>query len=239
MSRPYLPVDSPKIRELRRRLQKPYEAEALEAWLFHRRISIYITNVILPLRSVRPNHITLLALFIAVAGTLGIWFVADPYQAVLALVIYHLAYLLDVIDGELARARKQYSRRGVWADRVLSEAMSALAVSAGLLVWLDHLPVWAGGFILLPLALRSGARAAFEQLSPSEKGSPMRAAKQRSLALNLLSLASSPGGFILWLFAGQLLRAPQVALVFGVSFLWMSTIYQMLFFWRTLGEGEP
>ena len=232
--RPGLPFDSEEIRELRYLAQKPYAQEALEAWLFHRRISIYISRALLGLQWITPNLVTFLGLILASSGAFITWLLQAENSVWAGLVFYHLAYLLDVVDGELARLKDLRSDEGIWLDRLLAEAMNAIVLMAA---WkyamLAGMPLVVP-VILLALGLRTAGRSGYEQLRTSSRGAPMAGVKRKSYIVNLLSMLSSPGGLLLWLALGELTGFRSLFLTVGVFLFLLSSIYQLLYYWKSL-----
>jgi phosphatidylglycerophosphate synthase len=114
-------TSTPSIAELRAVTQPPsvIGRASGEHWagrLYLRRLSPYITRRLLPTR-VTPNAVTTLMILVGVAaavllGLRGVVF------AVLAVVLVHGQILLDCIDGELARWRRQFSPAGIYLDRL-------------------------------------------------------------------------------------------------------------------------
>ncbi|MEU8135412.1 CDP-alcohol phosphatidyltransferase family protein [Streptodolium elevatio] len=99
--------------------------------LYMRRISVRITRVLVGTR-ISPNQLTYLMILagIAAGASLMLPGLAGPVVAVVLVQVY---LLLDCVDGEVARWRRQTSVTGVYLDRVghyLSEA--ALLTGAGL-----------------------------------------------------------------------------------------------------------
>jgi len=232
--RPELPFDPKHIKKMRRELQKPYDKEAMEAWLFHRRISIYITNFLIPYEYITPNNLTLIAILLGIFGTFSIWVTPEYARIWIVLIFYNLAYLLDTVDGELARARKQFSDVGIWLDAILSAVLGVLSTAAGLsymldLNWKHLIPV-----ILLPIPIRFSARSKYEFLRPTTQGAPLSDIKTKNWSLSLLSMMSTPGGFLIWLALGEVLKAKAIMLTIGLLLLWLSTLYQIYRFWVEL-----
>lgn len=84
--------------------------------LFHRRVSIYLTWLIIPWR-ITPNGVTWI--FIAsgpiAAACLLIPGVIGP---ILTVLLIQVQGILDCCDGELARWRRKFSPAGIFLDRV-------------------------------------------------------------------------------------------------------------------------
>ncbi|MFE3324361.1 CDP-alcohol phosphatidyltransferase family protein [Streptomyces sp. NPDC059176] len=84
--------------------------------LYMREVSLRITRVLVTTR-VTPNQLTYL---MTLAGVLALPALLIPgvWGAVLGVVMVQLYLLLDCVDGEVARWKKQYSLSGVYLDRV-------------------------------------------------------------------------------------------------------------------------
>ncbi|NPA71651.1 MAG: hypothetical protein GXO35_02355 [Gammaproteobacteria bacterium] len=125
---PRLPFESDKLLRLRSMLQKPLEDESCEAFYFHRRVSIYITiflNRMWP--NLTPNSVTRFGTMFSLFSSVAIALMANAWQAALwGLISYHIAYFADLIDGELARIKRQFSKNAKILDRVQDYALLAL-----------------------------------------------------------------------------------------------------------------
>jgi phosphatidylglycerophosphate synthase len=110
--------------------------------LYMREISLRITRVLVGTK-VTPNQLTYL---MTLAGVLALPALLVPgiWGAVLAVVMVQLYLLLDCVDGEVARWKKQYSLSGVYLDRVGAYLCDA-AVLVGL--GLRASDLWGGGRI--------------------------------------------------------------------------------------------
>ncbi|MFJ6217130.1 CDP-alcohol phosphatidyltransferase family protein [Streptomyces sp. NPDC092296] len=99
--------------------------------IYMRSISLRITRLVVNTR-VTPNSLTYLMMLTGIAAGAGL-LVPGVAGAVLGAVLIQLYLLLDCVDGEVARWRRQTSVTGVYLDRVghyLAEA--ALLTGAGL-----------------------------------------------------------------------------------------------------------
>ncbi len=94
--------------------------------------------------SVTPNHVTLVTLLLALAGT-GLLAVGEPTLANWGAGIFVLARFLDHFDGELARQKGMASRFGYYFDYVAG-ALSYGALFLGIGIGLRHGPL--GGWAL-------------------------------------------------------------------------------------------
>ena len=71
---------------------------------------------------VTPNHLTFAAIFFGIGGSLALS-LGEPHFTAAALLFY-LKDLLDSADGQLARAKKLFSRRGRFLDSIGDFAVS-------------------------------------------------------------------------------------------------------------------
>ncbi|MFD7611548.1 CDP-alcohol phosphatidyltransferase family protein [Streptomyces sp. NPDC059828] len=110
--------------------------------LYMREISLRITRLLVTTK-VTPNQLTYL---MTLAGVLALPALLVPgiWGAVLGVVMVQLYLLLDCVDGEVARWKKQYSLSGVYLDRV-----GAYLCDAAVLVGfgLRAADLWSGGGI--------------------------------------------------------------------------------------------
>ncbi len=74
-----------------------------------------ITFAVFPTR-ITPNHLTILAIALGLAG--GVFVAVPATQYSLAAVCFYLKDLLDSADGQLARAKQLFSRRGRFLDSI-------------------------------------------------------------------------------------------------------------------------
>jgi phosphatidylglycerophosphate synthase len=124
------------------------------AWYrMHRRLSIGITLLLLP-TGVRPTHITLAMMGIWLAGAA---LVAAPVIGfnVVGFELLYLAFLLDKVDGELARLLNASSGRGILLDRIHHRVIEPTLFLA--MAWHDyaargHVGVLIAGFATAMLA---------------------------------------------------------------------------------------
>src|SRR6267142_1586224 len=86
------------------------------AWYsVHRRISIYLTWAMLKL-GLEANQVSGLMMVLGVAGALLVA-TPSPLGNALGFVLFYAAFLLDKVDGEMARLRRAPSARGILLDR--------------------------------------------------------------------------------------------------------------------------
>ena len=109
-------------------------ADGIVAKLLNRRISLPITRLIAN-TPIHPNQVTLIALACALAG--GAVISRGGYLAgIVGMLLVELGSIVDGIDGELARLRFQFSRKGQWLDTVVDD-LGNIAYTSGVTVSLD------------------------------------------------------------------------------------------------------
>lgn len=103
------------IKELRRICQKPViKLNTFYPRMVSRRISIYITKLFL-YTNVSANNVTLLMILVGIIAS--IFFGFDQYiYSLLGALFLQFWFILDHVDGEIARYRKQSSIKGVFMD---------------------------------------------------------------------------------------------------------------------------
>jgi len=126
----------PSIKELRKICQPPEisacENEPWYASLFIRKISIYLTKLILiiPL-NISANQITLLRVLFNLAGA---FFLAtgESWYLIAGALILQGAMILDCVDGEIARYRKTNNLLGGYAERIGDSYITNPSIFMGL-----------------------------------------------------------------------------------------------------------
>lgn len=119
------------VREIRALFQKPFHQEEPYAWLVTRRMSVLLTYF-LQRTTIRPNAVTASALAIGVISG-GLLISASPGLQILAVVGIQLWYVLDCVDGELARLTRQFSNLGIFLDYLMHYLVDA-AVLTGIAI---------------------------------------------------------------------------------------------------------
>ena len=85
-------------------------------WKVARKASIYLTKLCL-YTPVTGNQVTFLMTLVGIGS--GCLFFFDNYWCSIAgALLVHFSFILDRVDGEVARHRKQTSRRGLFLDRM-------------------------------------------------------------------------------------------------------------------------
>lgn len=131
--------DTKEITRLREKSQAYSSKEDLWSWYVLRRLSIFVTILFMKLR-LSPNSISWMsALFVVFSG---FWLLqATPISFILAFFCYNIGYLLDCVDGEVARLTGKTSKKGYFIDLLIQGATLPvfLAMPFALLVLWDRL----------------------------------------------------------------------------------------------------
>ena len=87
------------------------------ATFFARRVSIYITWLIVRYTNISANQVTIWQLISSLIG-IGLLCFANTWIAFVGVLLLHLGYVFDNVDGEVARYRKSQSINGMFLDFV-------------------------------------------------------------------------------------------------------------------------
>lgn len=106
----------PPISELREITQKAKKNRHEWNYIIHRKISIYITWLLLH-SPISANQVTLLSIFLGVCGFIWI-LVINRDLKIIGFLLFYLYFYLDKVDGEIARYYKQESIKGICLDYI-------------------------------------------------------------------------------------------------------------------------
>ncbi len=144
-----------------------------------------------------PNALTLFRIFL-----LPVFLIAVIYNRVgIALILFLLAAVTDLLDGLLARRLRQETKLGLYLDPVadkllMTVAFVALTVKGWLPAWLAVLVVSRDLFIILGVAIVhfSGQKL---NLAPTTWGKQTTVLQALFIIVALTAAASARGGFLL------------------------------------------
>ncbi|MGG1685763.1 CDP-alcohol phosphatidyltransferase family protein [Pseudalkalibacillus sp. NRS-1564] len=125
-------LDNETILAYRKQSQTLSYKEDLWSWYVLRRISIYLTILFCKMR-IKPNTISWMSVFFILISGLSL-VIATPLSIILAALFYNLGYLLDCVDGEVARITKQTSSKGYYIDIIIQAAALPVFLSIVLTV---------------------------------------------------------------------------------------------------------
>ncbi|RMF95987.1 MAG: CDP-alcohol phosphatidyltransferase family protein [Candidatus Schekmanbacteria bacterium] len=133
---------------IRENCQKKKEDEQFYAWLIMRRISPYVSSLLLR-TSISANTVTLVGMILGVIG--GILYVyPSMITAIAGSLSIQIWYLSDCVDGEIARCRNEFSDEGIFLDAISHHIVSFCAMggfSAGLYLEHKKLPLLVAGVL--------------------------------------------------------------------------------------------
>jgi len=93
------------------------------------RLSIRLTHWIVTRTQLRPNQITLISLCVGLTAVAA-FCSTNAWIVVAGLLTFHLHFLLDYVDGEVARCRNQTSVSGAYLDLITDRVTFPLLVFA-------------------------------------------------------------------------------------------------------------
>jgi phosphatidylglycerophosphate synthase len=97
-------------------------------YLAHRKISIYLTKFLLTVwPPIRPDFVSWMMILIGVGGSILLSFF-NFYAAVLGVFLVYLSFLLDKVDGEIARYKQLFSLRGIYLDEIYHAIVPAAVI---------------------------------------------------------------------------------------------------------------
>lgn len=101
-------------------------------------IAVPLTRLLARTRWLSPNQVSVIALLLGLS--VGVWFSMGTRLALLiGGITFYLAFVLDCVDGKLARALDQRSPLGAGLDKISDGARRGSA-SLGMLWWLTRAP---------------------------------------------------------------------------------------------------
>lgn len=115
------------IKELRKICQSPKEIHNYQYFLrvrIWRTPSIYITKLFL-YTPITANQVTWLMIFLGFVIS-SLFSFGNYWYSIVAVILLQVVYLLDAVDGEIARYRRQSSTIGVFLDLILHVTNVAL-----------------------------------------------------------------------------------------------------------------
>src|SRR3989344_715181 len=115
----------PSIKELREICQPKKE---YWPWRdkFLRGVSIYITKPLLYTK-ITPNDVTWLMLIVGIVAA-EFYAIGGYFYSLIGLFLHHFSFILDAVDGEVARFTKKSSTRGVYLDLMAHIILNPLLI---------------------------------------------------------------------------------------------------------------
>jgi phosphatidylglycerophosphate synthase len=175
-------------------------ADPTYARVVMRRISPYVTLLITKWSGLSADAVTSLSIMAGVGGALAI-VVPSATTYLVAVLLLQIAYLLDVVDGEVARVRGSAGVRGTYLDLVghFLQNQALYAASGLALIQAADAAPWAIGLALVGVAFSApfGIQARLHVLGTRPSAAEMTHGR---LATAPLPAGASPASVLYWLY---------------------------------------
>lgn len=118
-------IKLPELDDVRKAVLKPVDC----VWMYnYRRLTTRITRYLV-VTNIKANHVTVLSFLISLIG--AYFFSLGAYRfLVYGAIAIQLGYFLDIMDGEIARFKKQTSKFGQWLDNS-TDVYAQIAIAVG------------------------------------------------------------------------------------------------------------
>jgi phosphatidylglycerophosphate synthase len=187
------------VAEARRRGQGDahLDADPTYARAIVRNVSPYLTYTIVRHTPVSADSVTALAIACGVVGGVITAF-PSPMALWLSIVLLQLAYVLDVVDGEVARVRGTSSRRGTYLDLIghFVQNRALYAGSTFSLVLLTDFAWWAVAIAVLGV----GFASAFGEQARIQVAGGVATSPHGARSVSSDSMPTSLRGRLHWLY---------------------------------------
>ncbi|UTR05630.1 CDP-alcohol phosphatidyltransferase family protein [Alkalihalobacillus sp. LMS6] len=227
--------DTKRITALRERSQSYSAKEDLWSWYVLRRLSIFVTILFIKLK-LTPNAISWLSAIFVVSS--GAWLIqATPVAFLMAFLFYNIGYLLDCVDGEVARLTENTSKKGYFIDLLIQGATLPIFVSMILVIFIlnDQLELTGLSGITMYLAISGVIMSLFVPLAYqlTEKNQkvvrdPMNEIRTKSAVFEITGVLLGLPGFFLFIASLSILNIlmfiPVSIIKFYIMFFVLSLI---------------
>lgn len=107
--------------------------------------------LVAPIRSITPNLITMAAFIVGIGSAYAFW-QADRTSLIVGALLFHVSFVLDCMDGKIARLNGTGSAFGAWLDYIF-DRLRVLACTITLFGGQYHrtddfIYIWLGGAVL-------------------------------------------------------------------------------------------
>jgi phosphatidylglycerophosphate synthase len=140
-------------------------------------------------RVVTPNRLTVASALVAIAA--GVAFALG--ELALGAIVYQLSFLLDCMDGKLAKAREIRNPLGGWFD-VIGDTIRLIACAIGLIIALQDEVALAVPLMMAYVSLRFGVLAIAEARHLPPRSQSIDVAPRPLAVLRLAPRRSGPPG---------------------------------------------
>ena len=100
---------------------------------FYQQIAFYITEILVKTK-VTPNSVTIISLIFGLASG----FLIYNHHLYLAILFLNASFILDCVDGQLARAKNLHSDFGMWLDNISDRVVENSIVFAVLINFVNN-----------------------------------------------------------------------------------------------------
>lgn len=97
-------------------MNPPYFSNWVDQWM--PRVAYALLPYVVKVRWITPNRVTYASFILYTLGSLFL-FINIPYHLLVAFILLPLSYIADCLDGQLARATKNFSPIGDYLDKTL------------------------------------------------------------------------------------------------------------------------
>lgn len=189
---PSLWFDSKHMKEVRRTAQKPSGSDDHFCFYVMRPISVYVSYPLYKFTNVSANSITYFMSVLGFIAPVALYFCTSLVGLLLAGLFYYFLYLLDLVDGEVARLRQVQSQRGVIYDVSLWFSLMAFYI-----VYHERLLFFIPGYdYILPFVITGALLKLYtttvETFFEDLKGSISSSLHEKTSGLQKLMMLTSP-----------------------------------------------
>lgn len=140
-------------------------------------------------RWITPNRLTVASALVAIAA--GVAFAFD--QLVVGALVYQVSFLLDCMDGKLAKSRELRNPLGGWFD-VIGDTVRLIACSVGLMIAVADDATAAPAILMAYVALRFGVLMVAEAREVPHRSATVTVAPRLGSVLRLAPKRTAPPG---------------------------------------------
>jgi len=111
---------------------------------FYQQLAFLVTSFLIKTK-ITPNIVTIISLIFGLLSAISIYM----HFTVLAILFLNISFILDCVDGQIARVKKLESNFGMWLDNISDRVVENSIVLAIALTYIDNQTVLIGAIFLL------------------------------------------------------------------------------------------
>jgi len=111
---------------------------------FYQQLAFLVTTLLIKTK-ITPNIVTLISLIFGLLSAISIY----KHYTILAILFLNISFILDCVDGQIARVKKLESNFGMWLDNISDRVVENSIVLAIALTYIDNQTVLIGAIFLL------------------------------------------------------------------------------------------